>query len=63
VYEIIVKIKDKNLFFNEEKYDTIFEGKLIVGKREQFRFKNKRIKLLSANCFGNKSIEWIPFIP
>lgn len=63
VYEIIVKIKDKNPFFNEEKYNTIFEDKLIVGKREQFRFKNKRIKLLSANCFSNKSIEWIPFIP
>ncbi|MEA4937231.1 MAG: hypothetical protein VB102_11410 [Paludibacter sp.] len=62
VYQIIVKIKDKNPFSNEEKYDTIFEGKLMVGKREQFRFKNKRIKLLSANCFNN-SFEWIPFIP
>lgn len=63
VYEIIVKIKDKNLFSKEEKYDTVFEGNLIVGKREQFRFKNKIIKLLSANCFNNKSVEWIPFIP
>ena len=62
VYKIIVKIKDKNPFVNEEKYDTIFEGMLIVGKKEQFRFKNKRIRLLSANCF-NKSFEWIPFIP
>ena len=63
VYEIIVKIKDKNLFFNGEKYDTIFESKLIVGKREQFRFRNKRIMLASANCFNNKSFEWIRFIP
>lgn len=58
-----MKIKNKNLFSNEEKYDTVFEGDLIVGEREQFRFKNKRIKLLSANCFSNKSYEWNPFIP
>lgn len=63
IYEIIVKIKDKNPLFYEEKYNTIFEGKLIVGKKEQFRFKNKRIKLLSANCFNNKPFEWIRFTP
>ena len=63
IYEIIVKIKDKNPLFYEEKYNAIFEGKLIVGKKEQFRFKNKRIKLLSANCFNNKPFEWIRFIP
>lgn len=63
IYEIIVKIKDKNPLFYEEKYNTIFEGKLIVGKKEQFRFKNKRIKLLRANCFNNKPFEWIRFTP
>jgi hypothetical protein len=63
VYEIIVKIKDKNPFFNAEKFDTIFEGKFIAGKKEQFRFKNKKIKLISANCFNNKPFEWIRFIP
>lgn len=63
IYEIIVKIKDKNPLIDEEKYNTIFEGKLIVGEKEQFRFKNKRIKLLSANCFNTKPFEWIRFMP
>lgn len=63
VYDIIVKIKDKNIFSKEkEKYNTIFEGNLIVGIPEKFRFKNKKIKLLNANCYTDKS-SWISFIP
>ena len=63
IYNIIVKIKDKNIFSKEEKYDVIFEDKLLVGSPEELRFKNKIIRLLSANCFKSKSFEWINFIP
>jgi hypothetical protein len=62
-YKIIVKIRDKNIFSKEEKYDAIFEGDLTVGTLEKLRFKNKRIKLLSATCINAKSFEWISFIP
>ena len=62
-YKIIVKIKDKNIFSKEEKYDTIFEGDLAVGTLEKLRFKNKRIKILAATCLNAKSLEWISFIP
>jgi len=62
VYKIIVKISDKNIFSKEDKYSIIFEGDLIVGKPETFRFNNKKIILLSANCCNKKSL-WIPFIP
>ncbi|HZK69292.1 MAG TPA: hypothetical protein VFC36_06830, partial [Paludibacter sp.] len=41
IYEIIVKIKDKNIFSREESYQPIFEGKLMVGKPEKYRFQNK----------------------
>lgn len=41
IYEITVKIKDKNIFFKEERYNTIFEGKLLVGLPEKLRFKGK----------------------
>ncbi|MEI6297142.1 MAG: hypothetical protein WCO84_05915 [bacterium] len=65
IYRIIVKIKDKNIFSREDAYHPIFEGKLIVGKPEKFRFKNKKILLNKGNCFLNdKSYnEWIIFIP
>ena len=62
IYRIIVKIRDKNIFIREENYNTIFEGKLIVGSLEKLRFKNKKIRLLKANCFNAKN-EWIQFIP
>ncbi|GAB6123449.1 hypothetical protein [Dysgonomonas termitidis] len=62
-YKIIVKIKDKNVFSKEEKYDTIFEGDLVVGTLDKLRFKNKVIKLLAATCMNAKSFEWISFIP
>jgi hypothetical protein len=62
VYAIIVKIRDKNIFSKGEKYDFIFEGELSAGNPENLRFKNKKIKLLSAKCFNAKS-DWISFIP
>jgi hypothetical protein len=63
VYKVIVKIKDKNIFSKEEySPNPIFEGDLIVGDPEKFRFKNKNIILLSANCCKDK-YSWIPFIP
>ena len=60
VCKIQVKIKDKNIFSKQDSYTTIFEDKLIVGKREQFRFYKKRIVLNSANCFNKNSIIFIP---
>ena len=60
VYEIIVKIKDRNIFSKDEKYSTVFEGSLIVGKPEKFRFNNKKIIFTKINCFNN---EWITVIP
>lgn len=63
VYKIIIKVKNKNIFSKEEyNPNPIFEGVLIVGDPEKFRFKNKRIKLLSANCSKDKS-SWISFAP
>ena len=40
-YEIEVKMKDKNIFSQEGKYDTILKSHFIVGKPEKFRFKRK----------------------
>ena len=62
ICKIQVKIKDKNIFSKQESYTTIFEDKLIIGKPEKFRFKNRKIRLLSANCC-NAKFEWIPFVP
>lgn len=61
VYKVIVKIKDKHIFSEKEKYDVIFEGELLVGSPEKLQSKNERIKLLSANCLDGKSLEWIQF--
>ena len=65
IYKIIVKIKSKNIFSREGSYQPIFEGELIVGMFEKFRFKNKKIVLKRAychqhNCSNNK---WFSFIP
>jgi hypothetical protein len=60
VCKIQVKIKDKNIFAKQESYTTIFEDKLIIGKKEQFRFHKKRIILSSANCFNKNMITFIP---
>lgn len=63
LYKIIVKIRDKNIFSKQEKYDTIFEGDLVVGSLEKLRFKNKKIKLLGVTCINAKTFEWISIFP
>jgi hypothetical protein len=65
IYKITVKIKDKNIFSREESYQSIFEGKLLVGNPEQLRFKKKKILLKKAYCFLKEKShnEWISFIP
>lgn len=65
IYKITVKIKDKNIFSREESYQTIFEGKLMVGNPDQLRFKNKKILLKKAYCFlkEKSKYEWTSFIP
>jgi hypothetical protein len=61
IYRIIVKIKDKNIFSGEESYKSIFEGDLIVGKFEKFRFKKKRlcIKEVSTAFSDEENSNWI----
>ena len=49
IYKVTVKIKDKNIFSKNEKWDTIYEGSLIIGKPEKFRFKKKYICIESIN--------------
>lgn len=65
IYKVIVKIKDKNIFFNNDNYDTIYEGNLIGGRPEKFRFKNKKLLLKKARCYHNDKsyTEWISFRP
>ena len=63
ICKIQVKIKDKNIFSKAENYQLIFEGELLIGSPDKLRFKYKKIRLLSANCFNSKKSEWIPFIP
>lgn len=63
ICKIQVKIKDKNIFSKAENYQLIYEGELLIGTPEKLRFKNKKITLLSANCFDSKKSEWIHFIP
>jgi len=65
IYRITVKIKDKNIFSREESYHPIFEGELMVGRPERFRFKNKMILLKKAYCHlkDKSNKEWITFIP
>jgi hypothetical protein len=62
VCEIQVKIKEKNIFLRKDSYSPIFEGKLLIGRVEKVRFKNKKIVLLSANCYKSKQ-QWIDFKP
>lgn len=62
VYQVIVKIKIKNIFKKEDyNPNPIFEGIINVGDPEKLRLKNKRIILLKANCFGDNS-NWLSFI-
>lgn len=35
IYKVIVKIKEKNIFSKEDKYKTIYEDKLLVGKEKR----------------------------
>lgn len=58
-----IKIKDKNIFSKAENYQPIYEGELLIGSSDKLRFKYKKIKLLSANCFDSKRSEWIHFVP
>lgn len=60
IYRITVKIKDKNIFSREESYHPIFEGNLIVGKPEKFRFKRKMlcIKEVSAAFSDTDNCTW-----
>lgn len=66
LYNIRVKIKDINIFSREERFHLIYEGELIVGKPEKFRYKNKRLFLKKANCRSYHDDEsynfWITFI-
>lgn len=61
IYKVIVKVKDKNIFAKEEKWDSVFEGRLMVGKPEKFRFKNKYIIIERINTAFSKDINesWI----
>ncbi|GAB6395606.1 MAG: hypothetical protein MdMp024_1918 [Bacteroidales bacterium] len=45
IYRVTVKIKNKNIFSKDEKWDTVFEGSLMTCKPEKFRFKNKYIHI------------------
>jgi len=63
VCKVQIKIKDKNIFSKAESYQLIFEGQLLIGSPDKLKFKNKVIKLISANCFRSRPGEWIPFIP
>jgi hypothetical protein len=63
ICKVQVKIKDQNIFLKTESYQLIYEGELLIGSPEKFKFKNKIISLISANCFNFKSSEWIPINP
>lgn len=61
IYRIRVKIKNQNIFLGQESYQPIFEGNLLVGKPEKFRFKNKIlfIKEVSAAFSDGENNNWI----
>lgn len=61
IYKVTVKIKNKNIFAKEEKWDSIYEGRLMVGKPEKFRFKNKYIRIERINTAFSMDINgsWI----
>jgi hypothetical protein len=61
IYKITVKIKDKNIFLGDEKYNTIFEGKLLVGLPEKLRFKGKVLYIdkVSAAFSDTDGRTWI----
>ena len=49
-YKVKVKIKDKNIFLDDN-YKLIYEGEIIVGLNEKYRFKNTRINLVKVMGF------------
>lgn len=61
IYKITVKLKEKNIFSKDEKWDTIYEGSLTIGKLEKFRFNKKYICIESVNTAFSADIEknWI----
>lgn len=60
IYQITIKIKDNNIFLEQDNYITIYENCFIVGKKEQFKFYKKRIVLDKIKCV-NKG--WLTLIP
>ncbi len=60
IYKVNVKTKEKNPFIHN-KESIIYEGVLYVGTFDELRFKNKKIILLSGNCFKSKRTEWVDF--
>ena len=63
ICKVQVKIRNRNIFAKSDSYQLIYEGELNIGTREQLRFNNKIIKLISAKCFNSKNVEWISFMP
>ena len=60
ICKVQVKIKDKNIFSKDEKYDTIFEtDKFIIGNSKQFRFKNKCLKIEYISSQFSNDGSWI----
>jgi hypothetical protein len=60
ICKIQVKIKDKNIFSKDEKYDTVFEtDKFIIGNPKQFRFKNKCLKIEYVSSQFSNDESWI----
>lgn len=57
-YKVVVKARNKNIFAKEP-YVTLYEGGLVVGRPEQFRFKNKYIRILSVSpSFRSETSNW-----
>jgi len=60
ICKVSVKIKDKNVFSKNEKYDTIFEEeKFVIGNPKQFQFKNKCLKIEYIKSLFSKDESWI----
>ena len=57
-YKVVVKAKNKNIFAKET-HVVLFEGDLVVGFPEQFRFKNKNIRIVSVSpSFRSETSSW-----
>lgn len=61
IYRIIIKIRDKNIFSIGENYQPIFDGNILIGKPEKFRYKGKMlcIKDVSASFSDKVNCNWI----